>query len=167
MVELEALCRVNEAGVTTYVGGNRYSGKATALMSLRPLLFFGILCTCVLAQLTGCGKTEHRQGHALYDQHCANCHMEEGVGLRQLIPPLAGSDYLRENPAEVVRGIVYGMEGPMTVNGVTYNQPMPGNEELTEFQVVNIVNYINSAWGNDYPEITVTQTREWLGEAGE
>ena len=109
-----------------------------------------------------CGETEHLQGHALYDQHCANCHMEEGGGLRQLIPPLAGSDYLRDNPAAAVRGMRYGMKGPMVVNGTTYNQPMPENKELSDFQIVNIVNYINQAWGNDYGTITVKQTREWL-----
>jgi len=119
-----------------------------------------LLIVLILPQ--ACGKTEHVQGHALYDQHCANCHMEEGEGLRKLIPPLAGADYLRENPAAVVRGMRYGMKGPMVVNGVTYNQPMPANGELSEFQIVNIANYINQAWGNDYGEVTVAQAREWL-----
>ncbi|MEO0732225.1 MAG: cytochrome c [Bacteroidota bacterium] len=121
-----------------------------------------LLSTCGLALLLACGKTDHGQGRNLYEQHCANCHMEDGNGLRQLIPPLARADYLRENPREVVRGIRYGMNGPMIVNGVPYNQPMPGNEELSEFQIVNIVNYINQAWGNDYGGITVTEAREWL-----
>ncbi|OAV44987.1 hypothetical protein A3850_010995 [Lewinella sp. 4G2] len=88
--------------------------------------------------------------------------MEDGAGLRQLIPPLAGSDYLRDNPAAVVHGIVHGMQGPLVVNDITYNQPMPGNKELTEFQIVNIVNYINQAWGNDYGLITVTDARQWM-----
>ncbi|NJC25182.1 c-type cytochrome [Neolewinella antarctica] len=116
----------------------------------------------VIFSVQNCGRTTHKQGHALYDVHCANCHMEQGEGLRQLIPPLAGSDYLRQNPSAVVHGIVHGMQGPMVVNGVMYNQPMPGNKELTEFQIVNIVNYINQAWGNDYGLITVTDTRNWM-----
>lgn len=140
----------------------------------QPLASQTILCMRIFISLIvlvslwllpqACGKTERLQGHNLYDQHCANCHMEEGEGLRQLIPPLAGSDYLKQNQGAVVRGIRHGMAGEMVVNGKTYNQPMPGNIELSEFQIVNIVNYINQAWGNDYGEITVTQTREWLAE---
>lgn len=125
---------------------------------------FTVLAILLVLLALSCGKTEHLQGKSLYVTHCNNCHLEEGQGLRMLIPPLAGADYLRDNPAEVVRGIRHGMQGPMEVNGKVYNYPMPGNIELTEFQIVNIVNYINQAWGNDYPAITVTQTREWLGE---
>jgi mono/diheme cytochrome c family protein len=130
---------------------------------MRYLLAFGVL-TSLLFLGNACGKTDRVQGHNLYDQHCGNCHMEEGEGLRALIPPLAGSDYLRDNPAAVVRGIRYGMEGPMIVNGITYDHPMPGNQDLSEFQIVNIMNYVNSAWGNDYGQITVLQAREWLEE---
>ena len=128
---------------------------------MRPIiLFFGLLLA-VLA-LQRCGKTTHQQGHNLYDTHCGSCHMEDGKGLRRLIPPLAGSDWLRDNPALAVKGIVYGMQHPIIVNGVTYSQPMPGNKELSEFQIVNIVNYINQAWGNDYGLITVNEAREWM-----
>lgn len=127
-----------------------------------------LICFSVVALLlilpASCGKTDNQQGHNLYDQHCGSCHFEEGVGLRQLMPPLAGSDYLRDKPREVVRGIRYGMKGEIVVNGVTYDEVMPGNVDLSEFQIVNIVNYINQAWGNDYGRITVEQTRGWLKE---
>ena len=123
-----------------------------------------LLLSATFFLLATCGKTEHLQGRALYTEHCANCHMDDGRGLRQLIPPLAGADYLQERPAAVVAGIRHGMNGPLVVNGTTYNYPMPGNADLTEFQIVNIVNYINQAWGNDYGRITVAQTREWLDD---
>ena len=130
--------------------------------TLRPTALLLILFVLLLA--LACGKTEHLQGKALYTTHCANCHLEDGSGLRQLIPPLAGADYLRDNPAEVVRGIRHGMEGPMVVNGVAFNHEMPANIDLTDFQIVNIVNYINQAWGNDYGLVTVDEVRGWLAE---
>lgn len=67
-------------------------------------------------------------------------------------------------PDQVVRGIRRGMSGEMTVNGKVYNHEMPENKELSDFQIVNIVNYINQAWGNDYGTITVGDSRKWLEE---
>ncbi len=130
---------------------------------LRPTLYVLFLFLFFFL-LAACGKTEHLQGKALYAEHCANCHMDDGAGLRMLIPPLAGADYLREQPEAVVLGIRKGMNGPMLVNGKTYNHEMPANVELSEFQIVNIVNYINQAWGNDYGKISVEDTRRWLDE---
>ncbi|WP_116105510.1 c-type cytochrome [Lewinella sp. IMCC34191] len=129
----------------------------------RTLMVFAVLWFTLLA-LAACGKTEHLQGKNLYLEHCANCHFDEGQGLRQLMPPLAGADYLRDYPEQVVRGIRQGMNGPMEVNGVVYNAEMPANQELTEFQIVNIMNYINQAWGNDYGLVTVAEVRNWLEE---
>lgn len=128
------------------------------------LLIYWTLFIALLALPQACGKTEHLQGQNLYLQHCSSCHFETGEGLRQLMPPLAGSDYLKNYPAEVVRGIRRGMSGEMVVNGQTYDHEMPGNKELSDFQIVNIVNYINQAWGNDYGNITVEQSRKWLAE---
>ncbi len=131
---------------------------------MRRYFFAFIVLAGLLTLLVGCGQTEHVQGRSLYLTHCANCHFEEGQGLRQLMPPLAGADYLRDRPREVVRGIRHGMEGPLEVNGVVYNAQMPANPDLTEFQIVNIMNYINQAWGNDYGMVTVQEVRDWLAE---
>ena len=131
---------------------------------MRRFLFAFCLLATFQLFLATCGRTEHEQGKNLYLTHCANCHFDQGEGLRRLMPPLAGSDYLRDRPADVVRGIRYGMEGMMEVNGVLYNDRMPGNRELSEFQIVNIVNYINQAWGNDYGMVTVPEVRIWLAE---
>ncbi|CAH1000249.1 hypothetical protein LEM8419_01398 [Neolewinella maritima] len=142
---------------------HRVWGSLRNAAMLRSLLAFFTLLTTLLL-LASCGKTAHLQGKALYVTHCNNCHLEEGQGIRQLIPPLAGADYLRDHPVEVVRGIRHGMQGPMVVNGVTYNHEMPGNIELTEFQIVNILNYVHTSWGNDVPLVTVEQVRGYLAE---
>lgn len=117
-----------------------------------------VLCLLLIA-LIGCGKTEYRQGQNLYVQHCANCHMENGKGLGRLIPPLANSDWLKNNQSQLSCAIKYGMEGEIVVNDTTYNQVMPGVADLSEFQIANIINYINHAWGNDYGTAVVADIR--------
>ena len=131
---------------------------------MRRLTVATLLFSLVLFLGAACGKTEYLQGRNLYLEHCANCHFETGDGLQRLMPPLANSDYLQQRPREVVRGIRYGMEGPIEVNGVIYDEVMPANPDLSEFQIVNIVNYLNHAWGNDYGTVTVVEVRTWLAE---
>lgn len=105
----------------------------------------------VVSFLTNCEtRKTFWQGEILYHNFCENCHMENGSGLRGLIPPLANADYIKEDPVRMACIIRYGMEGEVVVNDTTYNQAMPGVPQLTDFEVTNVINYINQAWGNDY-----------------
>lgn len=104
------------------------------------------------------------QGRKLYSQHCANCHQPDGRGLGKLIPPLAGSDYLKENKENVLCIIRWGMEGTVVVNGQEYNQPMPANPQLKDIEIAEIATYIRNAWGNKGEFVQVQQAQEWLRE---
>jgi len=119
----------------------------------KALILFSLFCLLSLASLlpVACKSTRNAQGEWLYNQYCANCHMESGQGLRGVIPPLAGADYLSRKRERLACIIRYGQQGPIQVNGREYNQLMPGVEELNEVEITNIVNYINQAWGNDLP----------------
>lgn len=102
------------------------------------------------------------QGRKLYRQHCANCHQPDGTGLGKLIPPLAGSDYLKENKENVLCIMRWGMEGVVVVNGQEYNQPMPANLQLKDIEIAEIATYIQNAWGNKGEFIQVPEAQEWL-----
>lgn len=89
------------------------------------------------------------QGRKLYATHCANCHKEDGTGLGRLIPPLKNSDYLQTDVSRTICLIKYGQKGEIVVNGITYNQPMPGQEDLTDLEIAEIVTYVYFTWGKD------------------
>ncbi len=88
-------------------------------------------------------------GEELYLEHCGNCHGKEGEGLKSLYPPLAKSDYLRDHQTELPCNMIHGMEGPIVVNGKSFNLAMPGVETLSGTQVWKILEHINTSWGND------------------
>ena len=88
--------------------------------------------------------------------------MDDGSGLAGNIPPLAQSDYVRQNQGQLACIIRYGMEGAIVVNGKTYQNPMAGIPQLSEFEIANIVNYINQAWENDYGYLQLKAVREAL-----
>lgn len=94
-------------------------------------------------------------GKQIYTQYCSNCHMESGEGLGKLIPPLKNADYLLDNVPEMARTIKYGLKGPIKVNGIEYNQPMPANPGLTSLEITELLIYISNAWGNETDAVTL------------
>lgn len=100
-------------------------------------------------------------GARIYTSNCAACHQPEGQGLPGSFPPLAGSDYLLDNPLGAVNAVVHGLSGEIVVNGKTYNGVMPA-VRLSDAEVAAVVTYVLNSWGNDGPEITpmdVTKVR--------
>lgn len=119
-----------------------------------------------LFSLAAC-QGEYSDGAELYEQHCANCHMESGQGLGQLIPPLANSDYLQNRGVLTACGIRYGLQGPMVVNGKRYEGVMPPNKALSKVDIVNIINYINNSWGNESPYISIQEVEQALEQCAQ
>ncbi len=117
-----------------------------------------ILWLLLLLSLGSCGGAgTYNEGKALYQQHCANCHMDEGQGLGELYPPLAGADMLSASGAGAACWIVNGLKGPIKVNGITYDHVMPANKRLSPIEITNILNYVNNAWGNQRDFITLDE----------
>lgn len=75
--------------------------------------------------------------------------MENGEGLKKMFPPLAGSDYLKNNYEKLPCIILLGMDEEIVVNGKTYSRQMPDFPELETHEVFLLINYINHSWGND------------------
>lgn len=93
------------------------------------------------------------RGEAVYYANCVSCHLPAGTGLEGAFPPLAGSDYLTGDRSRVISTILYGNQGPITVNGVQYNGEMPGFAYLSDEEVAAVVTYIMRSWGNDLPGV--------------
>ena len=124
------------------------------------LCLFSILALFLIQ----CEQKPYAHGEILYTNFCVSCHMEDGSGLAGLIPPLAKADYLANNPSLLPCIIRHGLEGEIVVNGKTYNQPMAGIKKLTDAEIANIINYINTSWGNEYPVMPLGEVRRVLEE---
>ncbi|PIQ46980.1 MAG: cytochrome C [Cytophagales bacterium CG12_big_fil_rev_8_21_14_0_65_40_12] len=107
----------------------------------------------------------YSNGRKLYKTICSNCHMENGAGLGRLIPPLAKSDYLINNRGDLARVLKYGINGPMTVNGINYNQPMPANPNFTDLEIAEILTYIGNTWGNEMGGFSIEEVVKDLAKA--
>ncbi len=108
-----------------------------------------ILSFSILFVVFACQSNPYGEGKRIYTAYCASCHMEDGQGLKSLVPPLAKSDYLAQNQDKLACIINKGLNGSIIVNGKEYNQPMAGIPGLNSTKLTNVINYINHAWGNN------------------
>lgn len=103
----------------------------------------------------------YNQGKELYDKNCSNCHQKNGTGLGRLYPPLNTSDFVDQRLEEVLCIMRHGKKGELIVNGISFNQPMPGVPSLTDLEIAEIATYIYNTWGRnngivDVKEVTMT-----------
>src|SRR6056297_904521 len=92
-------------------------------------------------------KQSMARGNEIYADFCVSCHLQKGEGVPYTFPPLAKSDYLKANRENSIKAIKYGLQGEITVNGVTYNSAMMGLG-LEDDEVADVMNYISNSWGN-------------------
>lgn len=113
-----------------------------------------------------CRPNPFREGERLYKMHCANCHMDGGEGLGALIPPLAGADYLAKNRNKLPCLVKYGLKDTIIVNGKQYAEHMPGVPALSDIHIANILNYINTSWGNRNEPFRLDEVKSMLENCG-
>ena len=98
-----------------------------------------------------------QRGSEIYADFCVSCHLTQGEGVAGAFPPLADSDYLRENREASIRGIKFGQQGELVVNGEIYNGVM-APMGLEDEEIADVMNYILTNFGNSTDEmVTVAE----------
>ena len=95
-------------------------------------------------------------GAGIYQDFCVQCHLDSGEGVSGVFPPLAASDYLLNNIDLSIKGIKYGLNGPIEVNGETYDGVMQ-NQGLEEEEIADVMNYILNSWNNSIEQVITPQ----------
>jgi len=102
-------------------------------------------------------------GKAVYNRPtCAACHQATGQGSPGQFPPLAGSEWVNEeNPGRMIRLVLYGLNGPITVKGQSYNSSMVPWNVLSDEEVAAVISYVrqNKEWGNNASAVTPAQVK--------
>ena len=81
------------------------------------------------------------------------------MGLPDVFPPLAGSDYLLADSKRAIGVVLNGLSGPVTVNGKTFTSVMPPMSQLNDDEVANILTYALNSWGNKGGVVTSKQVQ--------
>ncbi len=97
-------------------------------------------------------------GKAIFTVNCAVCHQPSGQGGGPY-PPLAGnSDVNAVDSASLIRTVLDGRTGPITVNGQQYSGNMPSwRNDLSDAQIAAVLTYVRTAWRNSAPAVSEDQ----------
>ena len=97
-----------------------------------------------------------RQGQALYNNSCVNCHNEDGMGKPGVGPQLAGSDWVNaDGVGRIGRIVLLGFTGgPVKVNATTeFNvagAAMPPHADIlgSDDNIAAVLSFVRTSWGN-------------------
>ena len=103
------------------------------------------------------------RGSEIYNDFCVACHMPAGEGIPFVFPPLAKSDYLKQQRTASIKGVKFGQEGELIVNGETYNNTM-APMGLDDGEIADVMNYIMNSWGNSTNEMVTIKEVEAITE---
>ena len=107
-----------------------------------------------------------KRGQAVYARTCIACHQPTGLGLTPVFPPLAGSEWVAMDASVIVRNIVNGMQGPVTVKGVTYNSMMPPVAGLSDKDIADVATYVRNSFGNTASAVTEEEVKAIKAKIG-
>ncbi len=111
-----------------------------------------------LKNLLGNPRKPPTSGQSLYEMACLPCHQPEGKGLPGVYPPLLGSDRVRGDTTRLIRILLHGLSGPISVAGQDFggpnSVPMPAMGGLTDEQIADVLTYVRDAFGSGSPSVS-------------
>ena len=85
-------------------------------------------------------------GARVYAANCASCHGAAGAGIASAFPPMAGhaADIAASDGGRdyLVAAMLYGLMGPIVVDGVSYNGVMPAWGQLSDADIAAVLDHI-------------------------
>ncbi|MCX6283539.1 MAG: cytochrome c [Bacteroidetes bacterium] len=98
------------------------------------------------------------KGEQIYKTKCVVCHQTTGMGVENVFPPLANSDYLLSDKVRAVAQTLNGSKIEMTVNGKKYTQEMTPQVDTKE-DAVAVINYVLNNFGNKGGYVTLDEAK--------
>ncbi len=106
------------------------------------------------------------KGKEIYsrDGYCATCHQPDGKGLSaSQFPPLAGTSWVTGSEDRLIKVVLKGMMGPMTIQDKTYSgqAPMtPFGGLLNDDEVAAVLTYVRKSFGNEAPAVLPAKVKQ-------
>lgn len=144
--------------VFALVFGGFYLGRYTGVFTGEGAVHAPVSPTQMLQMAQRGGATAPAaapvNGQTIFAGTCAACHQASGVGSPGLFPPLAGSEFVTGDAGRMIRIVLKGLSGPVTVKGSRYNGQMPPWQQMSDAELAAVISYVRSSWGNAAGAVT-------------
>ena len=121
---------------------------ARVVLSVLTVVSIGASFTILVASAQG----DAADGASIYSSTCVACHQADGSGVPGAFPPLAGHVgelYTAEGgPRYIASVVLFGLQGPIVVNGETYNGVMPSFFNFSDSEIAAVINHVMTAFGD-------------------
>ena len=96
---------------------------------------------------------------------CNTCHQVTGLGQPGVYPPLVASEWVLGSEDRVIRIVLHGLQGKVTVKGTDYSAAaMPAFGKVAgsgynwgDDKIAAVLTYVRSEWGNNAGPVTAEQ----------
>lgn len=187
---LEQACASDDSIQQVHAQLCQHKPEKTDGYSLLPLAILGLICTSVFfgsiylanysirfdplvvnekakrekpGAVAVAAVTPAMLGKRVFTTVCQACHQANGLGVPGVYPPLAGSEWVAGTEERIIRIVLHGLNGPITVAGKDFNNVMaPLGGVLKDDQIANVLSYVRQEWGNHAAEVkaaTVSRIR--------
>jgi len=97
----------------------------------------------------GSGPDLAAVGAQVYASRCAACHQPTGQGMKNVAPPLDGSEWVQGDVDRLVKVVLHGLSGPIEVKGEAWNGAMPPwGPSLSDEEIAGVLTHVRSSWSN-------------------
>ena len=101
------------------------------------------------APLTAAQQQRFETGKTVFSAICAACHQANGRGLDGLAPPLVDSEWVLGSPERLIRVVLHGLRGQISVLGRVHMGDMPAFGALDDTQISSVLTYVRREWGHN------------------
>jgi len=103
-------------------------------------------------------KAQLAKGEQIYKSKCIGCHQVTGLGIPNVFPPLANSDYLLADKVRAIAQTLNGSKTELIVNGNKFTQEMVPQVDTKE-DAVAVINYVLNNFGNNGGYVTLSEVQ--------
>ncbi len=116
------------------------------------------------AHLSAEAKKQFLAGQEVYfrEGHCVTCHQPNGAGLDPAFPAITKSPWITEDRERLIKIALYGLMGPLEVNGKKYDGQVPMTPfggMLKDEEIANVLTFVRNHFGNQADAITPEQVK--------